>query len=348
MTRLPHLTRRRSRSAILVLAIATTSLIASAQSAPLRLVSTAWPPFTDEAGRPRFAQDLVEAGLGRIGLTTNTTIVEPARFTLLLINGPFDGSAAAWKDSARERALIFSRPYLENRLILVGRTGADVSAKSIAALKGKRVAIVQGYSYGSDIDNAGPTFVRSRSEEDSLRMLLNSGVDYTLMDEIVVQYIVDHYANEARTRLQLGSSPLITRPLYIAIRRSRPDAQSIVDRFNAQLRAMIADRTYHRLLHVEWIQADIDGDGSLEYVPQGDKEGPVEPQRAYTLFSTSDATSKGTAKSESPAGKSPQKRYYFGGTIYTDWASVPDKYKVHDDRAPDPARSTASIFTFNW
>src|SRR5262245_57741724 len=121
MTRLPYLTRRRSRSAILVLAIAATSLVASAQTGPLRLISTAWPPFTDEPGRPRFAQDLVEAGLGRVGLTADTTIVEPARFTLLLINGSFDGSAAAWKDPARERALIFSRPYLENRLILVGR-----------------------------------------------------------------------------------------------------------------------------------------------------------------------------------------------------------------------------------
>jgi polar amino acid transport system substrate-binding protein len=349
MTQLQHLTRRRSRSVILVLAVAATSLVASAQTSPLRLVSTAWPPFTDEPGRPRFAQDLVEAGLGRVGLTANTTIVEPARFTLSLINGPFDGSAAAWRDPARERALIFSRPYLENRLILVGRHGADVSAKTMAALKGKRVAIVQGYSYGSDIDNAGPTFVRSNSEEDSLRILLNSGVDYTLMDEIVVQYIVDHYANEARTRLQLGSSPLVTRPLYMAIRRSRPDAQSIVDRFNAQLRAMIADRTYHRLLHVEWIQADVDGDGSLEYIPQGDKEGPVEPERAYTLFSTSEATSTGAKKAEPPATKPPQKRYYFGGTIYTDWASVPDMYKVHDNnRPPDPARSTASIFTFNW
>ena len=31
---------------------------------------------------------------------------------------------------------------------------------------------------------------------------------------------------------------------------------------------MIADRTYHRLLHVDWILADVDGDGVLEYVPQ--------------------------------------------------------------------------------
>ena len=40
------------------------------------------------------------------------------------------------------------------------------------------------------------------------------------------------------------------RELYLAIRRSRPDAESIISGFNAQLRGMVADRTYHRLLHV--------------------------------------------------------------------------------------------------
>src|SRR5258707_8827865 len=101
------------------------------QTAPLRLVSTAWPPFTNEPGQPRFALDLVEAALGRIGLTASTTIVEPARFTPALLSNTFDGSGAAWKDAERERALIFSQPYLENRLILVGRKDEDVSAAAL-------------------------------------------------------------------------------------------------------------------------------------------------------------------------------------------------------------------------
>jgi ABC-type amino acid transport substrate-binding protein len=57
---------------------------------------------------------------------------------------------------------------LENRLVLVGRHGAGVAAKTLADLKGKRVAIVEGYSYGQTIDTAGPVWVRSHGEEDSL------------------------------------------------------------------------------------------------------------------------------------------------------------------------------------
>jgi polar amino acid transport system substrate-binding protein len=323
---------------VLLLSGLAISVLASQQTASLRLVSTAWPPFTNPPGQPRFALDLVEAALGRVGLSAKTTIVGAAQFTPLLLSGQFDGSAAAWKDAERERSLIFSQPYLENRLVLVGRHGADVSAKTISDLKGKRVALVEGYSYGDAIDSAGPVFVRSQSEEDSLAQLLKGGVDYTLMDELVVHYIVNNYPKESGSRLQIGSTPLVTRELYLAVTRARADAQSIIDRFNTQLRGMIADRTYHRLLHVDWIRADINGDGVSEYVPSNDQIGPSEPQRIYTLFTA-----------PKPVTKTPAKPgFYIGGNIYMDWASVPQSYKDINKQPPDPRRSTASIFRFTW
>jgi polar amino acid transport system substrate-binding protein len=326
-----------------LLVCATASLVIRAQAAakPLRLVSTAWPPFTNQAGQPRFALDLVEAALGRIGVVSTTTIVDAAQFTSSLLTGDFDGSAAAWKDADRERVLLFSQPYLENRLILVGRKGADVSATTIAALKGKRVAIVEGYSYGEAVGGAGPTFVRATSEEDCLARLLSGAADYMLMDDLVVQYIVGHHANEARSKLQFGSTPLVTRQLYFAVRRSRPDAQTIVDGFNAQLRGMISDHTYHRLLHLDWIQADVDGDGLFEYVPKSD-DAATAPERAYSLFTVP------TPAPSSPSSTS-QPRFYIGGNIYRDWATVPDHYKLTGvNSMPNPARSTGTVFRFAW
>jgi polar amino acid transport system substrate-binding protein len=328
-----------TRAAVVFLAFIAATLLVSAQTTELRLVSTAWPPFTNAPGQPRFALDLVEAALGRFGVGARTTIVDAAQFTSSLIGGRFDGSAAAWKDAERERTLLFSQPYMENRLILLGRRGADVSAKGLGDLHGKRVAIVEGYSYGDAIDNSGATFVRSTSEEDSLKLLLTRAVDYTLMDELVVEYLVDNYAKEARAKLQFGSRPLLTRQLYLAIRRDRPDAASIIERFNAQLRGMIADRTYHRLLHVAWIRADVDGDGVPEYIPASDRPGPAPPDHAYALFSTEEPASPPEKK---------QTGFYVGGNIYKEWASVPDSYKVINSQQPDPSRSTGTIFRFSW
>ena len=327
-------------SAVLILSIAAASLAGNAQTAQLRLVSTAWSPFTNVAGEPRFALDLVETALRRVNITATTTIVEAAQFTPALLTGPYDGSAAAWRDLEREEVLLFSQPYLENRLILIGRKGADVGAPTLTALTGKRLAIVGGYSYGN-IDTAGPVFVRSLGEEDSLTQLLQSKVDYALMDELVVQYIVNNYPKEAQTRLQMGTTPMVTRPLFFAVRRSRPDAASIITRFNAQLRGLIADRTYHKLLHVSWIRADVDGDGLPEFVPLSDNAGTSAPDRAYSLTTKDD--SRPTAKTIAQSS-----RFYVGGTIYTDWAAVPNRYKVDDPQVPNPSRSTASLFKFVW
>jgi len=314
------------------------SLLVAQHTAQLNLVSTAWPPFTNPPGRPRFALDLVEEALERIGVSATSTIVSPSEFTLALLSSRFDGSAAAWKDPERERALIFSQPYLENRLVLVGRYGVDVSTAALAELAGKRVAIVQGYSYGDAIERAGPIFVRSDSEEDSLTLLLKRAVDYALMDELVVQYIVSRYPDESGTRLQIGSTPLFTRELHFALARTREDAASIIAGFNAQLRGMLADRTYHRLLHVDWIRGDIDGDGVPEYVPLNDQPGPAEPQHIYALFSPPKTAPEAPAK---PG-------FYLGGNIYSDWASVPESYKDVNPHPPDSRRSTASIFEFTW
>jgi len=312
------------------------------QPAQIHLVSTAWPPFTNPPGEPRFALDLVNEALHRIGASAETTIVDESRFTPSLLNMEFDGSAAVWKDQEREAVLLFSDPYLENRLLLIGRRGSDVSATKLSALPGKRIVLVGGYSYGDEVkDGSGPIFLRSRSEEDSLAKLLSNEADYTLMDELVVQYILNNYADEARARLALGTTPLIIRPLYLAIRRERPGAEGLINRFNAQLRRMVADRTYHRLLHIDWIEADVDGDGRTELVSRTDRIGTKPPDRSYDLFVTPPPTASETRPPS-------DRRFYVGGNIYENWASVPENYKLSNSEAPDPARSTASIFTFRW
>ena len=304
----------------------------------LQLVSTVWSPFTNALGQPRFALNLVDEAFRRVGISAETVIVDEAKFTSSLLSGEFDGSAAVWKYAEREPVLIYSQPYLWNRLILVGRQGSDVSATSLADLAGKRIALVAGYVYGEEVETAdGLIIVGSTGAEDSVAKLINGEVDYTLMDDLVVQYIISNYGEEARTRLAFGSTPLLARSLHLAVRRSLPEAESIISRFNAELRGMIADRTYHRLFHLEWIEADVDGDGRSEYVPRVDQTGPRPPERSYTLSATGSPTAKpGTTQ-----------RFYFDGVIYEGWSNVPEQYKAPVSKS-ERRRHTVKIFTFTW
>ena len=322
---------RKRLAAVQLLALASLPVVLAAQPKALRLVSTAWAPFTATEGQPRFALDLVETALGRMHVGSMTTIVRPDEYAAKLISGDFDGSAAAWRDAVREHVLLFSRPYLENRLVLVGRHGADVSASALTALKGRRVAIVEGYAYGPAVDASGPDWVRTASEEDGVAQLLAGTVDYMLMDELVVRYLAANYPNETASRLQVGASPLITRELCLAIIRTRHDAESIVDGFNTQIRNMIRDRAYHRSLHLDWISADVNGDGVADYVPSTDRPGPAAPANPYTVFSAPPASAAD---------------YYLGGKVYADWNSIPDKYKKGTS-PPDPRQPT-TLFKFVW
>jgi polar amino acid transport system substrate-binding protein len=311
---------------------------AGAQTRTLRLASTPWSPFTNVPGKARFALDLVHAALERVGVTADTTIVEENKLTSSLLNGEFDGSAALWRDEARERALVYSQPYLENRLILVGRKGSDVSAKALDELAGKRLALVEGYSYGVLVKSSnGPAYVLSQSEEDSLEKLLRGQADYTLMDELVVEYLLKNHPAEARVRLAFGSSPVVIRTLHLAVSRSLPDAQSIIDRFNSELKGMVADRSYHRLLQVDWIQTDVDGDGQQEYVPRDDQPGPVAPAYSYRLF---------LDRVKPEPATSP--RFYLGGKVYPTWSSVPDVHKAPRPPGTFSDGTTISIFTFRF
>ena len=322
--------------AVSLTAILGTAITGHAQTQALHLASTAWSPFTNSPGKARYALELVHTALERLGIHADTTIIEESRLTSSLLEEAFDGSAALWRDEVRQRALFFSQPYLQNRLVLVGRRGSDVSATTLAKLAGQRLALVEGYSYG-DTPSApnGPTYVPSRSEEDSLRKVLEGTADYTLMDELVMEYLLKNYSEEARSRLAFGSEPLIIRTLHLAIRRTLPDAQQIIDRFNAELLKMVEDKSYNRLLQLDWLLADVDGDGTPEYVPRDDQIGPNVPDRGYKLF-----TDRGTSDS-------PQKpHFYLGGKVYPSWSAVPDGYKAN--RAPGTFTEGTQIRLFSF
>jgi polar amino acid transport system substrate-binding protein len=144
----------------------------------LQLASDVWPPFTDATDRQGVAVELVHTALERAGITATTSIVDWKEVETGIRQSRFDGSAAMWRTERRALDLFFSQPYLENRLVLVGRKGSDVSATKMSDLAGRRVAAVGRYAYGEEIDSAvGVYFVNSRNDQDSLDKLLAGDVE---------------------------------------------------------------------------------------------------------------------------------------------------------------------------
>ncbi|HKO48535.1 MAG TPA: transporter substrate-binding domain-containing protein, partial [Polyangiaceae bacterium] len=260
----------------------------AARTTTLRLASTKWLPFTGAEGEPRVALSVTESALQRAGYDSITVFVPDGQLTPKIEHGEYDGSAALWRSAEREQYLLYSKAYLENRLVLVARKGSDVSARSLAELKGKKVALVDGYAYGEAVDSAADTrFVRGASSRDNVQALLAGKVDYVLLDDLVVAYLFEQHEKEASGRLEVGTRPLVTRTLHFVLRKDLPDAQRIIDRFNDAIASMVGDGSYNKALQLAWIRADVDGDGHDELIPQGNQLGAAPPQRSYALFSPS-------------------------------------------------------------
>ena len=260
--------RRRILAALsLLLTLLFAATVAAAPTAPLKLVSDVWPPFTDLEGQPRQAIDLVKAALLRGGVQSRFTILTWSDAVKALEQGKADGSAAMWKSREREAYLLFSKPYLENRLLLVGRKGDNVSFSKVSELAGKRLALTKGYAYGDAVTRApNVQLVIRKSDADCLRAVLANEADYALLDELLVRQLFDFNETKANTLVAAGKVPIVRYPLYFALRKDYPGAAEIMEAFNRNVTAMIADGTYNTVLRVSWIRADVNGDGVPEYV----------------------------------------------------------------------------------
>lgn len=304
----------------------------------LRLVAPPWPPFTDGPDKPRVALSLVESALSRAGYSASVEILPPALWADELKSGTSDGSATTWHSDERDAFLLYSKPYLQNRLVLVGRAGADVSAKAFADLKGKRIGIVEGFAYGDVVDSAKePVFVKGADTEASLRALLKSEIDYVLVDALVVQYLFEQEPEQAKSHFVVGTNTLVQRDLHLTVRKSNPDAQTVIDAFDAEIAKMLRDGSYNRLLDVAWVEADIDGDGASEFIFAGPRVGAAPPQSAYK-----------PVLSAHPAGpKSSPSHFVIEGTVYDSWDQVPEQYKVAPDHdLPPPKTVRYNVFKF--
>jgi polar amino acid transport system substrate-binding protein len=307
----------------------------------LRLGGDKWPPFTEADGKPRDAINLVESALLRGGVRSQFSIVSWSTVMKQLETGQLDGAVAMWKTPEREASFVFSRPYLENQLVLVTRKGGDVSATSVAALAGKRLAITGGYAYGDEV-TAAPNvrIVRLENDAECLRAVLDKRADYLLLDELMVRHLFDEYPEKARQLISAGSAPVIVRDLHLALRKNYPRAREIIAEFDQNVDRMVQDGTYNVLLHVPWISRDIDGDGELEYIAStksASRSGgdPNATHGGYPLFNPSPATAPINHRAP---------EYVIDGKSYNNWGDAATTLEREGSTIPKDAYKYSTGF----
>ncbi len=309
-----------------------------AQTRELKLISDVWPPFTNVETEDSFAIDLVKEALSRINIQTTIEISDFSNIISGINSGKYDGSAALWINDERKKNYVFSKPYLQNQLILVGHKGRDISAESFSELRGKRIGVIKNYAYGGELyDNKGIIIVSDKSNQQNLENLLSNKIDYMLVDALLIQYMLKYQVNDVTEYLEIGKKPLLIKSLHFVLRKDISDSESIISHFNEEILKMISDGTYHSILKLDWINMDIDGDGNMELVLRGNEAGISAPKIAYGV----------STKNTDIMRLSIPDKYYINGVMYYGWENIPTHYKVEDNSIKYP-RLEDQVFKFKF
>jgi polar amino acid transport system substrate-binding protein len=293
---------------------------ATAQITQLGLVSDVWPPFTNKPGESAVATEIVKTALNRNQVAVKERVLDFEMVIKGLSDGTFQASPSLWLSADREEYLTFSDPILYNQLVLVGRRGSDVSVSSLDELKGKKVGIVEGYAYGERLaTHEGIELIKGNNDQANLLSLLKEEVDFILVDALLVAYLRSYQEEEANQYLEIGPAPLLTKSLHFAIRTDLEGSDELIATFNETIKKMQEDGTYHRILKLNWIQVDVDGDGTLEMIP-GANAGR-EMKNAYSINGANADSS----------------RIYYNGKYYN-WEELPDDVRrtgINKDQVQD-------------
>lgn len=297
-----------------------------AQHQNLKLAADVWPPFTNIEGEKSILSDLVQEALRRIQIESTMEITSFTEVLEELHSGKFDGSPGLWTSKERRKKYYYSKPYLYNQLVLVGRKGSDVSATTFNELSGKRIGVIDNYAYGDFDKNIEIEIIPGASNQKNLENLLSDKIDYMLVDALLIQYMLKYQLNDVSQHLAIGQKPLLVKSLHLALSKNLEGAEEILDRFDEEIREMIADESFNELLELNWIKADVDGDGNMELVLGSNMAGTAAPQNIYGLMMDNSYKDQ----------KNGPTRYYIDGKLYEDWDNVPKSYKLDlvEDKTP--------------
>jgi len=214
-----------------------------------------WAPYSAaEPGQPPdqppkgFSAELIRAALATQGITPQFITVPFARCMLLARSREVAGCFnATITDDNRDGYLWHEPPMFEEELSIFGPTGETGQELRIADLRGKRVAITNGYTYPSEfMRDARIQKFTATSDANLLRMLVNGRVDYILL-------------NRTPGWMRINASPefrgkVVRRGIvsmdafWIAFSREHPQGRALAAAFGQGLAQLRKDGRYAQML----------------------------------------------------------------------------------------------------
>lgn len=217
----------------------------------ISIVSSQWPPYVDNAIPEKgLAVELVNKALMSKGYQPTLHIYNWKRALEGVEIGVFDATCAIWKTPKREQTLLFSEPYLQNTISFVKKKGLPVDYQNLNDLRGLVIGVVRGYAYDEAFNRSrGLIKIPENFIVQNLQKLNNGTIDLTLGDERAINYAISKYLPIHSKTFEFVQPALASKNLYLAVSKSNPDAQKIIDDFNLAIKQMQQLGSYEKIIN---------------------------------------------------------------------------------------------------
>ncbi len=206
-----------------------------------------WPPFVTKEGTGIIA-DIVRSALKTQGYDLKITTMPWARALHSVKGGSVDILLGTWFTEKRTKELLYSAPYLQNRLTFVKRVDDTFEYNGLESLEGKRIGVIRGYSYSEDFAQANH-FIRNANTTFSanLKMLLAKRLDMVVEDQVVAAYTIKT-EKIPNNRIAYCKNQLSIENLHITTGKVNPNSQHYIEVFNKGLKHIQENGTYKKIL----------------------------------------------------------------------------------------------------
>jgi polar amino acid transport system substrate-binding protein len=235
---------------LLPLALLSSLLSPLAHAQSISIVTSQWVPYVDYNQKDKgLAVELVTTALERKGYQPNISIDDWPRALEGLKLGLFDASCAVWKSTEREEELVFSEPYLRNKISFIKKKSLKLNYNRLGDLRGYLVGVVRDYAYGDEFLKSRDLIKVSSNHIVQNLIKLNEGkIDLTLGDERAVNHELNKFFPNGIAGFEFVDPPLVYKNLYFAVSKLNKSAKKIISDFNQSIKEMKKDGSYAKIL----------------------------------------------------------------------------------------------------
>jgi len=159
------------------------------------------------------------------------------------------GVGGIYKNLKRLETFDYSDSLFDEHMVVYVRKGNAFSFNGLDDLKGKKVGVNRGWSYGEAFDkaNADGIFKADDAADNvaNFKKLISGRIDCFVADELSASMIIRNH--DLANQVERLANPLAVTPAYVVFAK-RTGRKNLIDKFNVVLTEMKKDGSYQKLV----------------------------------------------------------------------------------------------------